>query len=234
MIATQLPLALQINDAASFDNFFIGDNTELAECLKSARRAAYDGEQIIFFWGNPSSGKTHLLHASCRHAIAQGQTASYLSLKHNASLKIEVFNHLEKLSLICIDDFQSIAGNPIWEQALFHLYNRVRDADCQLLIASSESLANLSIALADLKSRLAWGLVFRLHDLSDADKIAALRLRAKVRGFELSEKVGEFLLRRFPRDMNSLFALLDELDIATLSAQRKLTIPFIKHWMSQR
>jgi len=234
MIATQLPLTLQINDAASFDNFFIGDNTELAECLKSARRDVDEREQTIFFWGNPSSGKTHLLHASCGYAIAQGQTASYLSLKHIASLKIEIFNHLEKLSLVCIDDFQVIAGNPVWEQAIFHLYNRMRDADCELLIASSKSLANLPIALADLKSRLAWGLVFRLHDLSDTDKIAALRLRANVRGFALSEKVGEFLLRRFPRDMNSLFSLLDELDVATLSAQRKLTIPFIKHWMSQK
>ncbi len=234
MNATQLPLALQINDAASFDNFFTGDNTELVECLKSVRCGAYQSEQIIFFWGNSSSGKTHLLHASCRHAIAQGETASYLSLTHSASLKIEIFNHLEKLSLICIDDFQAIAGNAMWEQALFHLYNRVREADCQLLVASSENLASLSMALADLKSRLAWGLVFRLHDLSDVDKIAALRLRANVRGFELSEKVGEFLLRRFPRDMNSLFELLDELDIATLSAQRKLTIPFIKYWMRER
>jgi DnaA family protein len=55
-----------------------------------------------------------------------------------------------------------------------------------------------------------------------------LQLRARQRGFELPDDVAHYLLRRAPRDPASLFALLDRLDYASLAAQRKLTIPFVR------
>ncbi len=59
-------------------------------------------------------------------------------------------------------------------------------------------------------------------------KILALQLRAKLRGFELPEDVGRFVLKRLDREMQTLFKTLDELDRASIVAQRKLTIPFVK------
>ena len=85
------------------------------------------------------------------------------------------------------------------------------------------------ITLPDLQSRLSWGPVLQLKELDDADKMAALQLRAKGRGFDLPDEVAQFLMRRSPRDMSSLFALLDRLDEASLVQQRKLTIPFVRN-----
>ncbi|MOA50116.1 DnaA regulatory inactivator Hda [compost metagenome] len=82
--------------------------------------------------------------------------------------------------------------------------------------------------LPDLKSRLTLALVFQLHALSDEDKLRALQLRASRRGLHLTDEVGRFILTRGPRSMNLLFDLLDILDQASLQAQRKLTIPFLK------
>ena len=70
--------------------------------------------------------------------------------------------------------------------------------------------------------------MYQLQPLTDAEKIAALRLRAQRRGLEMTEEVANYLLTRFPRDTPSLFALLDKLDTATLAAQRRLTIPFLR------
>ena len=76
-------------------------------------------------------------------------------------------------------------------------------------------------------SRVA-GQIYKLQPLSDEDKLQALQLRARLRGFELPEDVGRFLLKRLDREMRTLFMTLDQLDRASITAQRKLTIPFVK------
>jgi DnaA family protein len=86
----------------------------------------------------------------------------------------------------------------------------------------------MAIKLPDLKSRLAWGVVYQLHALSDEQKLDALKLRAQGRGLDLDLPVGKFLLRRCPRNMAQLFETLELLDQASLAQQRRLTIPFVK------
>ena len=111
---------------------------------------------------------------------------------------------------------------------MFHAFNRMRDAGKQLLIAADASPRKLPIKLADLQSRLSLALVFQLHELSDDDKLRALQLRASRRGLQLPDDVGRFLLARSVRSMTVLFDTLEQLDTASLQAQRKLTIPFLK------
>jgi DnaA family protein len=144
------------------------------------------------------------------------------------TLAPELLEGLEQQALIAIDDVQAIAGMPQWEEALFHLYNRVRDYGHRLVVSATVAPAGLTLTLPDLISRLGWGPVFQLATLSDADKRAALQMRARRRGLELGNEVAEYLLRRCPRDMDSLFSLLNQLDRASLVAQRRLTIPFVR------
>ena len=114
------------------------------------------------------------------------------------------------------------------KRGLFHLFNRLRDTGRRLLLAASKSPRELQVKLPDLKSRLTMALIFQLHGLSDEDKLRALQLRASRRGLHLTDEVGRFILNRGSRSMNSLFDLLEQLDRASLQAQRKLTIPFLK------
>jgi DnaA family protein len=67
-----------------------------------------------------------------------------------------------------------------------------------------------------------------LKPMAEADIIAALTCRARGRGLQLPEETAQFLLRRFPRDLPTLFALFETLDFASLVEQRRLTIPFVK------
>ena len=82
--------------------------------------------------------------------------------------------------------------------------------------------------MPDLASRLDWGRVVGLLPLDDADKLRALQLRAQLRGLSLSDDVGRYLLQHLARDMRSLCHALERLDRASLVAQRRLTLPFIK------
>jgi DnaA family protein len=145
----------------------------------------------------------------------------------------EVLDGMEQLSLVCIDNIEGIAGDPQWEAAVFHLYNRILETGrTRLFITGDRPPRQLNLSLADLASRLDWGQIYRLQPLSDEEKLQALQLRAKLRGFELPEDVCRFLLKRLDREMLTLFMTLDQLDHASITAQRKLTIPFVKEILS--
>jgi len=221
-MAVQLPLGITLADTATFDNFYTGDN---AAALHSMRDGA---EPFVYLWGASGSGRTHLLQAACQATAAVGEPAVYLPLGDRAELSPEMLDGLEAMRLVCLDDVDAIAGLEAWEQSLFHLYNRIRECGARLLAAADGAPGALALCLPDLASRLAWGPVFQLRTLSDADKLSALQLRARQRGLDLPAEVGEYLLRRCPRDTHSLFALLDSLDKAALAAQRRLTIPFVR------
>jgi DnaA family protein len=226
VVKEQLPLGFTWRYGIRFDDFVTGTHAALLHCLRDC--AAGHGEQFVYLWGGEAAGKSHLLQAACQAAAERGATVAYLPLADLAAYGPEIFEGLESLALVCVDDLQTVLGRPEWEEALFHFYNRLRAAQTALVAAGDSSPAALQMGLADLRSRLAWGPVFRLDELSDAEKISALQLRAKVRGFELPNEVAQFLIRRSPRDMTSLFALLDRLDRESLAQQRRLTIPFVR------
>ena len=226
----QLSLGVSLNDDATFDNFYTApgsNNAQVVACLR-AQLAAH-GEPLVFVWGSPGVGLTHLLQAACHSAQAEGLSMQYLPLRELIGFAPEqLLESLESLDFVCLDGLHLVAGNPAWEQALFGFFNRMRDSGRRLLIAAHQGPHELPIALPDLQSRLSWGVTYQLQELGDADKQAALQLRAKARGLELNDEVAQFILHRAPRDLNELFCYLNRLDDASLAEQRKLTIPFVK------
>ena len=222
----QLPLGLALRDSARFASFFPGPNTEAVRCLQSA--AAGEGEALVFLYGAAGLGKTHLLQAACHEAARREQAAAYLPLHEQQTLSPELFAGMEELRLVCVDDVEAIAGLPEWETGLFHLFNRMRESGSRLLVAASDRADRIGLQLPDLVSRLGWGVTYNLGPLDEASVQAALQHRAQGRGLELPEETAAFLLKRIPRDLPSVFDLLDRLDAASMVEQRRLTIPFVR------
>ncbi len=223
---TQLALHVGLHDTATLDNFYAAGNAMAVAQVQ--HMAAGTGESCLYLWGASGTGCTHLLQAACQRAEQLQQTACYLPLTELLAKGTEVFDGVDALDLVCIDNLGVIAGDAIWEEALFHLYNRLRDQGKGLLLAADRPPRQLDIDLPDLASRLNWGMVMQLHPLDDDARVAALRLRARGRGIELTDEVLQYLQHRGPRQTGALFALLDTLDQASLSAKRRVTIPFIK------
>lgn len=221
----QLPLGLGLRDDATFANFLPGPNGAVLEVLRSG------AERMVYLWGAEGSGKSHLLQAACHACATGGGTPVYLPLAEHAALAPEVLEGLEQAPLVCIDDVHAVAGRQMWEHGLFHLCNRVRDAGGRLLVAAEAAPGGLGLSLPDLGSRLAWGPVFHLEPLADEEKVAALQSRAGRRGLDLEAEVAAYLIKRCPRDLHSLFRLLDRLDHASLAAKRRLTIPFVREFL---
>lgn len=225
----QLPLYISLRDSATFANFLPADNAQLLLQLIDA--ASLRGERFIYVWGGAGSGKTHLLQAVCHALSASPHAGVYLPLAHEG-MRPEMLEGLESMSLIAIDDCQAIAGNRDWETALFTLYNRVRDrGEGHMIVTGTANPQALGLVLPDFESRLLWGLVFQLQVLTDEQLAEALQMRAKGRGMQMPADVAGYILKRCPRDMHTLFDVLDKLDHESLVAKRKLTIPFVRQFI---
>ena len=224
---SQLSLPLSLPDDETFNSFYAGENASLLSAIQAAINQPHGS--YLYFWSRDGGGKSHLLHAACAEVSSKDRAVGYVPLDKRAWFVPDVLEGMEHLSLVCIDNVQCIAGDEEWEMALFNLYNRILETGktC-LLITGDRPPRQIPLQLPDLASRLDWGQIYKLHPLSDDEKIQALQLRAKQRGFELPEDVGRFILKRLDRQMRTLFDMLDRLDHASIVAQRKLTIPFVK------
>ncbi|OGA70348.1 MAG: hypothetical protein A3G83_06275 [Betaproteobacteria bacterium RIFCSPLOWO2_12_FULL_68_20] len=192
----QLPLEITAAADPTFENFVPGSNAEALERVRSLA-AGRLREEVIYLWGEPGSGRTHLLRAAAR----------------------------ANPSLATADDVARL--DAAGQQALFSAINAARDAHGAVLAAGDAPPAQLALR-DDLKSRLAWGLVYQLRPLSDADKALHLRAEAARRGLELADEVVWYLLNRLPRDLPRLNATLDLLDRYSLSRQRHITLPLVR------
>ena len=230
-MSEQLPLPFFFNPEHGFEEYYPGCNAEAVDHLR--RAASGRGEPLVFLWGEAGVGKTHLLHACCRDASRAGLFVSYVPLWLVRDYGGGMLEGLEDQHLVCLDDLDAVAGDAAWEQALFGLFNRLRDAGHGLIVTAEAPPDAMAIHLPDLKTRLSWGLTLLLRPLADADKLSALALRGRQLGLDIPPAVGRFLLGNYRRDLPGLLELIGHLDIATLAAKRKLTIPFLKNFLEE-
>jgi DnaA family protein len=192
----QLPLAITATPQPDFENYVAGGNAEAAARVRELADGRL-GEAIVYLWGEPGSGRSHLLGAAARLNPA----------------------------LVVADDVERL--DAARQQELFAAVNAARDGGAKVLAAGSLPPAGLALR-EDLRTRLAWGLVYQLRPLSDADKAAHLRAESARRGLPLSEELIAWLLSRLPRDFASLNAVLDLIDRHSLARQRPVTLALVR------
>ena len=215
MMQQQLLLQLAEPPAPTLDNFVPGRNGAALQALRDIAGGAGD-ERFVYLWGGPGSGRTHLLRGL---AQAAGATGAWYA--QGAAALGEAGGRL-----IAVDDVQQLGADE--QIRLFDLYNRVRTAGGALVASGDAAPAQLALR-ADLRSRLAWGLAFQLHPLSDQEKAAALRAHAEERALKLGEDVIAYLLQHARRDMSCLVGILDALDRYSLEQKRPITLPLLKN-----
>lgn len=217
----QLPLGVRLATTARFDGYVAGPNREVLE-----RLAGEAPPRLLWLWGRPGTGKTHLLQAACAAVAERGGTAACLDLAERPAP--DLLEGYELLDLVCLDGLEQVAADPRWNAALFRLLALAQDGGGRLYVASTLPPATLPLRLPDLRSRLLAASVHQLHELDEDGRIEVLESRAQRRGLLLPRESAEWLVQRLPRDLATLCGVLDRLDVASLAAQRRLTVPFLR------
>ena len=135
------------------------------------------------------------------------------------------------MDTICVDDIQVVQTKIAWEEALFQLYNKVKDSGSRLIISANKSPSHLEWALADLQSRLCGLPVFKLSNFDESEQMEVLKFRAMRRGIVLSESVAGYILARAQRNMHGFISVLDAVGEISFAEKRRITIPLIKKVM---
>lgn len=221
-MTTQLTLEMALKQHNTFERWLVGPNQELVFLLGQLGQPPV--EKGLYIWGPAGSGKTHVLQAHCRDRAEAGKRVMYLPL---TGLEPSCLNDMEQLSLLVLDDVDHVFGDRAWEQALCQLYNQLSPMSA-LIMAATEPVALAGIVLPDLRSRLTSLLAYQLQALDDVDKRTVLKTQALDRGLELSDQVCDYLFNHYSRSLSDQLAILGRLDQASLSHQRRLTIPFVK------
>lgn len=230
LFSPQIPLQLEPRRNGRFEDFVAGPNNAAVAAIRSLGDEA---GASLFLQGPPGSGKTHLLNAACMAARERGRTAFYLGLRHAPRDAAQSLQGLESVDLVCIDDVHLVAGQDHWEEALFHLINRLREAGGCLVVASRKRLSALPLQLPDLASRLAWGLRLELAPLEDENKRDVVRRQAKALGIEMPDEVTDYLLRHGERSVASLVAQVERLQQAAFTEKRRVTVPLARRVLKE-
>jgi len=225
-MSAQLPLALRWPAHQRLGSFRAGPNAVALDAVRGA--AALRARDWLFLHGPQGSGRTHLLIAACAAASGAGRAAQYLSLAALRSSRADVVRGLGGSELLALDDLDALGGERDAEHALFDLYNRCRAEGAVLLFAAAAPPAQLGIGLPDLVSRLCACTQLALKPLDEVERRDLLRERARERGIELDAAALDWLFARGRRDLGSLFDALDRIDRASLAAQRRVTVPFLR------
>lgn len=238
----QLALDLKLEKNYDLNNFFAGENSFLIEALKQSLNKTNSFE-YFYIWGDKESGKTHILKSLeklvnnkfCYLDIEE------LNLDFATKTKTETkFKSKNKFlsayldyDFLCLDNLNKYKfANPEWELALFNLFNEYKSKGKKLVISANCAVADLPIKLADLRSRLSWGIAHKLINLSDEEKAKVLEIYAKNNfGIDLKSGIIEYILLRAPRSMEALFEILNKLAKAGIAEQKNISKPFIKQIM---
>lgn len=217
----QIPLAIGPQDLASFDNFLVGPNGAAVAHLMALNHAA----PPVYLWGPGGCGKTHLLQALAGRVQAAGQRVAWFDAQDHQPWEVE-----PGWSLVVVDRCEML--DEANQRAAFALFEDASQHGVQWAAAGRLPPVDLPIR-DDLRTRLAWGHVFALQALPDAETRAVLRREADRRGIFLSDEVMGFLLTRFERDLGHLMRLLDRLDNFGLAQGRRITVPLVRQMLAE-
>lgn len=217
----QIPLAIGLDTEPTFDSFLPGDNAAAAAHL----RGLHLPSAPVYLWGAGGTGKTHLLQALAARCHAAGQVVGWFDADDALPWQLG-----PGWTAVMLDRCEQLGLQS--QHAAFALFEEAAARGVQFVAAGRLPPVDLAVR-DDLRTRLAWGHVFALQPLPDAETRAALRREADRRGIFLGDEVMDYLLTRFERDLGHLMRQLDRLDSFGLAKGRRITVPLVRQMLAE-
>ena len=215
----QLPFDLGPRHAHEREDFWVSDSNRAAIAWLD-KWPDWPAPALIIF-GPPACGKTHLLQVWKKEAGAKE-----ISLRHLTPESVDRIVGAAKE--VMIDDVLPALGRREQEEALFHLYNLLRERGGHLLLTAEQPVREWPFSLADLKSRLMAAPAVEVSSPDDALMAVVLTKLFSDRQIFVSQEVVQFILPRIERSFLAMRQLTDKIDRKALSEKRAVTIPLVR------
>ena len=216
----QIPINFSFIANKRFYNYIIGNNKIVIDILKDL--AISTEPKIIFLRGDNSSGKSHL----CSAVVSESKKNTFfLSSQDEQQINDLQLNNID---LLIIDNIDKLINIHYLEEQLFMAVNDSILMKKSILVTSTLPIKKINFKLPDLISRLRWDQVLEISELDDNNKIKVLQKYANERGWVLEKKVCDYIMRHYRRDLYFLCNSIKNIDDASLSLKKNITIPFIK------
>lgn len=209
-------LSVPLNPQYTFENFVVGKTNEFA--YAAARKVA-ESRNIsfnpLFLYSGVGLGKTHLMHAIAWHIKQQDPSRHivYLSAEKFMYKFVRALRYKDttafkeqfrSVDVLMVDDVQFMGGKDTTQEEFFYTFNSLIEEGRQIIISADKSPADLEGIEARLKSRLGCGLVADIHPTDFDLRMGILNSKARQLGFELPQKVAEFLATKITSNIREL------------------------------
>ncbi len=223
--ASPYPYSLVLNPDYVFENFVVGPGSRLAHAAALAV-AANPGRAYnpYFVHGDVGLGKTHLLQAICLR-IKQVDPATrifYTSCEGFMTQFMEAvqagemtaFRHIFRdVDVLAIDDVHFLAKRDRTQEEFFHTFNSLYQSHKQIILSSDAPPEEIPDLEDRLVSRFKWGLVASVAPPCYETRVAILKQKARLRGFELPDDVACHIAAKIDSNIRELEGAIVKLQV---------------------
>jgi len=246
----QLVFDFPANPRYGFDNFVVCGGNETA--FRFARMLVEgDSRNLLYIYGTPGSGKTHLLAAlgNClqHRGNDEGEAAAtalpYISCgdidqlyrgEYRAEQASRLVERFSQSPALLIDDLHLLPDNANLRVELWQIFNDFFDSGRKIVITGTEPPRELPALDGHLVSRLLWGLVAEMDVSDDDSRRLIMKKLAEDRQIRLSADVIDYVLRQTRRDIPSLAEALETMSRHALATGRKISLRLAREVLQRK
>ena len=233
-----------LNPRNTFENFVIGNNSQLAHAAAIAVAHAPAGAyNPLFLYGDTGLGKTHLMHAVGHHILQERPEARvvYLSSEKFTNEFISAIqeNTLPKfrqryrnVDVLLIDDVQFLSGKERIQEEFFHTFNDLFESQKQIFLSSDRPANEIAKLESRLVSRFQWGLVTDIQAPDFETRVAIIRKKALQHNYDISDEVMHFIAKHIVKNIRRLEGALIKVCSYSSLTNRPLDIPTCEQLLS--
>jgi len=214
-VGFQLTLGLKLSSKITLQNFIAGVNQSFIENLKND--LVLGTSFILYIWGGPNSGKSHLLQGACHELAYKGMQAGYLDL--SCVKDLEILKGLEHLKMLAFDNYESLSPG-----AIEHLKRFIQSSWSlrrQILIAGTQKLPPVFQGIEHITS-------YELQSLSLEELKIFLSVKSEERGLCLPEDVQDFMVQHCDGHPEVLLQQLEKIEQRCDVEKKKLSLKFAR------
>ena len=230
----QLLLDIKLDESVSLENFIKCDSTNTALSILGNVVESSSISNSFLLWGRAGVGKNYLMQALNRGFLNQNLKTAFVALSDPRINEPEILDGLDQMDAVFIEGLDKLGDSEDWEGALFNLINQSLINETKLVFSSHCVAQDLTVRLKDLRSRLLAFTAVEIPEITENEKIEALKQSAERKGIELEEKTVKYILTYTSRNLSDLLRLLSELDDFSLEKKKKLSPSLVRELLSQR